>query len=495
MPNASSAVKGERRALVLIALPTSAKSMASSKIGHLQLRMLPFPNVFPNSPRAQCRLAVLLALAACLSAAPLAAQSDLVAILRARVAARPGDSSSWRLLGRTLRDQNDLAGARFAFEQAVATDPESAAAHHDLAYLLAAGGDLPAAAEHWRQTIVLAPGTQYAEEAAAELARVMPQADSPYKLASFEVDWLDSMRPELGQPDQPPLPPPSPLWVRLEMGALYNSNVQLSPISRELASGDRASAQLYFSPTLELRYLRSDVWTLGTLFRGYYNANEPGFRQFNLQHQEPGLFVEHAKSLETVDLLSRLEYSYAYDLFDFHTLGTRHAVNGSVAAQTCSGRIWTLYGTVDYTDFADDGVEPSITSLDGSSQTIGLSHSKLLDWSWLSVARVGGEFQNAPLTGSNFAFRGTMLYADAEIPCPWGCLLVLQGAHGNRNYPDFQFTPARDENIWRAGAELRKPLSACWSISGNFLYDRFASKNEQFDASRYTTGMFAVFQQ
>jgi hypothetical protein len=183
------------------------------------------------------------------------------------------------------------------------------------------------------------------------------------------------MRPELGQVDQPPLPSPSPLWVRLEAGALYNSNVQLSPISRELVPGDRASAQL------------------------------------------------------------------------------------------------------------------------GSSQTIGLSHTKLFDWSWLSLVRVGGEFQSAPLEGSSYAFRGTMFYIDAEVPCPWGCLLVLQGAHGYRTYPDFEFTPERDENIWRAGVELRKPLSQCWSISGTFLYDRFASDNEQFDASRYTTGLFAVLQQ
>ena len=33
------------------------------------------------------------------------------------------------------------------------------------------------------------------------------------------------------------------------------------------------------------------------------------------------------------------------------------------------------------------------------------------------------------------------------------------------------------------------------AISGTFLYDRFASDNEQFDASRYTTGLFAVLQQ
>lgn len=86
-----------------------------------------------------------------------------------------------------------------------------------------------------------------------------------------------------------------------------------------------------------------------------------------------------------------------------------------------------------------------------------------------------------------------MLYVDAEIPCPWGTLLVLQGAQGLRNYPDFDFTPDRNESIWRAGAELRKRLTPNWSVSGNFVYDRFASNNDMFDASRYTTGMFATY--
>ena len=427
---------------------------------------------------------------------PAASQADLVQVLRNRVAADPANATNWRLLGKTLEIRGDLAGALDAFHQAVSHDAESAAGHADLARMLAATGQTDRAIEHWYYVLQLAPESDYARQAAAQL-QSMPDvvAGTPATPASFEVDWLDAMEPELGAPAEEVEPlPASPWFWKIETGALYNSNVQLAPISRELNPEDPSSFQAYVAPEFEHRFFRGEVWQAGSLFRGYFNFNEDDFRQFNLQHLEPGLFVERPIWFERFDLVPRLEYDFAYDAFDGNTLGLRHALLASLNAYTRAGRTYTLYWTVDNTDFRDDGSDPGVTSLDGWSQTLGASHGLQTGWRALTAVRVGADFQLADLEGSTYSYRGPIAYVDGELAFPLGCQLLLQGAWGYREYPDFEFAPSRNEFIYRAGVELKKQLSAYWSISGNYVYDRFASENEAFDASRWTSGLFTTFQ-
>jgi tetratricopeptide (TPR) repeat protein len=416
--------------------------------------------------------------------------SPLVLSLEAHALAQPHNAANWRVLGRAWEHQGDLVRARSALEQAVRCDPESAAAHCDLARLTDLLGDPPRAAEHYAKTIELAPESDYAREAAWQLRRLAPMPGVEARLASFEVDWLDAPEPELFEP----MVEPAPLWLRLELGLLYNSNVQLAPISRELRDGDSASFQAYAAPELEYRLPTSGVWQWGAVFRGYFNANEENFRQFNLRHFEPGVFVERPIFLDDSRLVPRLEYDYTFDAFGSRTLGTRHAMTASLNSYLPSGNIWSLYWTADTTDFRDDGPIPSITSLDGWTNTIGASRSTYFDAWYLSLLRVGTDLQTADLDGSSYSYRGVMVYTDAELPFAFGSLLVLEGAVGYRDYPDFEFTPSRNEIIGRAAIEIRKQLSAHWWLSGTYAYDRFASDNEQFDASRHTTGVFVALE-
>ena len=419
-----------------------------------------------------------------------AAPSPLLAALEARALSNPGNSTAWRLLGKAWEQQGDLPRAASALEQAVRADGESAAAHCDLARVLDKSGDPQRAAEHYSLVCQLAPDSDYGRESAWQLKRLAPAAGVEATLTNFEVDWLDAPTPELSEP----VVEPSPLWVRMEMGVLYNSNVQLAPISRELRSGDSSSFQAYVAPDLEYRFATGPEWQWGAVFDGYFNVNEEEFRRFNLQHYEPGLFVERPIYLETAELVPRLQYNYSYDAFDGHTLGTRHAVTASLNLYQHAGPIWTAYWTMDTTDFRDDGAMPSITSLDGWTNTLGASRTTLVDAPYLSLIRVGADVQTADLDGSSYSYRGVMGYTDLEAPFAFGSLLVLQGALGYRDYPDFEFEPSRNELIGRAAIEIRKPLSPHWWLSGTYAYDRFASDNAQFDSSRHTTGAFVAFE-
>lgn len=53
---------------------------------------------------------------------------------------------------------------------------------------------------------------------------------------------------------------------------------------------------------------------------------------------------------------------------------------------------------------------------------------------------------------------------------------------------DFEFTPARDEFLWNANAELRKYFSETLSAALVMDYDNFDSENPIFAAERFLTG-------
>ncbi len=437
--------------------------------------------------------AVLLAQAP--QATPPAPPNDgLMTSLYERVQREPKSASGWRLLGRALEKRGDLPGALSAFERAAALEPTSAAAQFDLGRLLAAGGKKEQAAAHLRSAMELAPNSSYAAQAAPLLQQISP-ADAPgVKPVSFEVDWQ-------GGPPKSPLAeslaadddPTDPLAVNWENGVLYNSNVQLSPISRELSSTELASVQAFTAPAFEYRWAGDEDWHASALLDSYFNINEGNFRAFNLQHLQPGLALEAKAPMPGGFLLPRLQYDMTYDAFDGATLGWRHALTASLTAREHRGHRHLIYLSVDHTNFSEDGDDPPVTSLDGWTCTFGIGQCFHMDHPWLSEVSWGVDGQWANLEGSTFTYRGVMLYGEAVVPVVETLELRLQGGLGYRDYPDFEFTPSRNETIHRAAAELRKHFSTCWYMSGLVTYDRFSAQNQLFDSSRYTAGISITY--
>ncbi len=196
-----------------------------------------------------------------------------------------------------------------------------------------------------------------------------------------------------------------------------------------------------------------------------------------------------------IQVVPRLGYNYSYDAFDGQRFGVRHAVIGSLTALLDNGQSWLSYLQLDQTNYTDDGLDPIITSLDGWSYTLGGSFSSDIASPRVDLVRAGIDLQWADLDGSSYRYRGLMLYASAELPVLWRWLAVVDLGWGYRDFPDFEFTPSRNENIWHAGIELRRPLSQRWSITGSFEYDRFASRSELFDADRYVAGAYLTYEQ
>lgn len=420
--------------------------------------------------------------------------ADLESVLRQRVAARPEDGSAWRLLGRYLLQHGKPQEGLDPLRRAVELEPLSAAAHLNLGRALQQLDRPNEAAAHYQRAAELAPESEYAREAEAELAALGDAGVLPvdYRIREFAGSNIDDL-PGIIEP----LPPPGfprPLWARLETGALYNSNVALAPTSRNLFPGPRESFQLYLSPELEYSLLDDGLWRAGPVFLGYFALNEGNFEEFNLQSYQPGLFVERAFAENGLTLIPRLQYDFTHDEFDGETFGNRHRMTTSANALWDDGDVSTLYWSIEHTDFVDEGLLPAITSRDGWTNVVGASHTHFTDRRLLRAVRGGLDLQRTDTTGTDFSFNGISLFGEAEVPIVPTVDLVVEAGWGYRDYFDYEFAPSRNENIWRAGARLRKWFSESLWAALVFNYDRFDSRNRLFDAERFLTGAVLTYE-
>lgn len=415
--------------------------------------------------------------------------------LNARLRRDEGNASQWRLLGRVQLELGKLESAHQSLERAVALDNMSAAAHYDLARVLVKLDHESEAIAHFRSSIRIAEESSYADEARIRLVELgeEPVAEptdeviqTGYAVRQFgALEKAPSER--LGQRAQ--ADEPENLYVRVDTGVLYNSNIALTPISRSLFPGNRDSVQVFISPTIDYQILSKQSWTAGTTFNGDFNLNEGDFREFNLQSYRPGAYIE--KSIDGVGAIwtPRLQYEFAHDAFEGIAFGNRHAVTASLASYWERGGTSFAYWTTDYTDFVSDGILPSVTSRDGITHAIGFSHTLAPYRRFLDTVTTGIDLRRADVEGSDFAFDGLSVFTEAQIPIVATVELTLRGGWGYRDYRRFEFVPSRNENVWQAGGELRKRFSEHVSIAAVVDYDFFDSDNVLFAAERYVAGL------
>jgi hypothetical protein len=279
----------------------------------------------------------------------------------------------------------------------------------------------------------------------------------------------------------------------VETGLMFNSNVELAPISRQLSTSELSSFQAYIVPEIQYLLINNPVWQLGTMFDTYFNLNESHLDAFNLQHYEPGFFLDRATMWGETELATRISYNYSYDLFGERTFGNRHLLTTSLVAFHLRPIKSIVYWAIGYTDFRDDGNVPALDSADGMTNTIGFSRSWEIKHRRITQFDLGADVQWADLHGDDLNYGGVFLYSEAKLPLVRGSVLTPTAGWGYRNFPDFTGAPSRDENLISVGFTLEKELSQQRAITGFFSYDRFDSPNPDFKASRYTTGVYATF--
>lgn len=458
----------------------------------------------PPGFRLAIRLGIVTATALACAAWPLAghAQTEsagksaaLRDYLESRVAENPGDTSSWRMLGRVCAQRGDTARASEALDKALQLDPLNVAAHFDYGELLLNSQRTQEAANYFHKVETLAPDSDYARDARARLAYLPPPTEPEAALASYEInrfDGTDRVEPlsALNLPSS--LSPP--LSARIEGGGLYNTNAALTPTSRSFFSGQAAGFQGFVNPDLEYRIVNGADWRAGPRFTGYFNLNEASFRNLNLQSYQPAVFVERSIPLAGTVLVPRLQYVFTHDEFQGVTFANRHALAASVASYLDDGDLSLAYLSGDYTNFADDGGDPAHSSRDGYTVVAGASHTRLLALQRLRSVTYGCDLQYTDTVGSNFTFAGVSLYGEVEVPLASSWSLFFDGSWGYRDYFRSDLVPTRNENVWRGGARLRKTINQNWSVVGVFTYNRFDSANTFFQTDRTLAGVVTVFE-
>ena len=413
--------------------------------------------------------------------------------LEARVRDNPEDASGWRMLGKVRAQTGDVVLAGEALERAVALDPRNVAANFDLGELLANAGRLPAAADKFRHVTRLAPQSEYAREARERLARMPPELAGEVVPAGYEIKRFDAVDQTGPLLKFEPLPEPRrPYSLHIETGALYNTNAALTPTSREFFASTAESFQGFFNPDIEYRLLDGDLWRAGPRFIGYFNLNEGPFSSLNLQSYQPAFFAERSVPLASTVLVPRAQYAFTHDAFQGQMFANRHALTTSLTSFWDTGNTTIGYWTGDYTNFADDGGDPAASSRDGFNTAVGASHVHLVDLTRVRALSGGVEFQYADTVGTNFSFAGVSLHGEIELPLAETWSAVLEGGWGYRDYFESALVPSRNENIWWAGARVRKFISPNWSVAAVASYNRFDSANTFFQAERLIAGIVSI---
>lgn len=437
--------------------------------------------------------------------------TEMLTLLQNMVREDPTRSDSWRLIGRIHQKQGKMVHATEAFETALRYQPDNIAAHADLGDLLAELGQHQAAKTHYDAVMTLGPDSSYAEELAKRgfgssdsPDRVSTPDDylsdddgrNPINLIGYEIqtfDGADDLERMLDVMESDAVTPTDKIRAVFEIGTLYNSNLSLTPISRSLRTGDGSSAQLFINPSLEWIAISKGQWRFGPLGRGYFTFNESDFDSLNLASFQSGLFVERDLEWAEVPLISRLEYVYGVDFLGGDRFGDRHSMTASLTAILPDNDAIYGYLTTSYSDFSEDGMTPSVDSLDGVAYTAGISRFFMTDSKWVPTWSLGADLEHAATRGADFRYSAANLHTDATIQLLEKLSLTPKAGVGYRHYPDFSGAVDRDELTWRVGARLRWQFTKLISVSTIVGYDRFASDNEQFDTDRTEAGVVLTF--
>lgn len=422
------------------------------------------------------------------------ANDRLLAYLQKRTNEHPDDGAAWRVLGREHLNRGQITEAQTALEKAVQLTPDSIAAWFDLGRTYSVDGQHDSAKVCFQTAIELDPNSAYAAKAQNELGQ-LPAAESSepeIQLADYEIrtfdgteylDRIEDTDPPIRQLLQ------DRLDFRIDTGLLYNSNVALAPINRQLYPGTRESFQFFAAPDMQLGLVDRGRWRTGPTFRGNFTFNDEEFESFNLQSYRPGWFAEWFLSQGNRVIVPRVAYEYTYDRFGGSTLGNRHSLLTSLGTFWDDTNATFVFYSVEQSNFQNDGLLPEVTSQDGWTNTLGLSHDVLMPYANFRLMRAGVDLSRADTKGTDYSFNGFSLFTEMVFPLVPTVEVTLGGSWGYRDYFDFEFEPSRNEHVWRANAELRKWINQNTSVAAVFSYNRFDTDNPLFAAERYLGGV------
>ena len=180
---------------------------------------------------------------------------------------------------------------------------------------------------------------------------------------------------------------------------------------------------------------------------------------------------------------------FSNDLFDGQQVGNRHSTTASLTL--IRPDLDAIYGylTVAQSNFEDDGVTPSQSSLDGTTLTAGVSRFFQTGWTGVPSHSLGVDIESADTDGTDFRYLSLNVHGSAGwlISDKWK--FIPTWGIGYRDFPDFTGPIDRDEFFWRVHGRLQYALTKSLVVAVVAGHDRFASDNPDFDTERTEGGL------
>lgn len=401
--------------------------------------------------------------------------NDASVELDRRIAEHPGDSILLRLRGMASALGGRPDDAVVFFRRAVSADPQDLSARFFLARQLAENGDPAGAEKEIRRIAELDPTSEYAARSAEWLPALSQAAssrrgfDSPIAILDTEAEG-DAKR-----------------WsVALRSGIKYDSNVPLrADIYPDLAPQASWGASLggygsydFISPSLDHSPVR-----LGISASGYQLWN---FEQSLADYDITGVSVRPYASWQSRawNVPFQVSVDGSWDVIwqggDFYN-------RDLTASGMVDVRLFRfLIGSVRYrfidSEYDNDTLVPQLLSRDGAMHDVSMG---LTFFAYKDIVSLGAKYgiTVAETEGTQYQSVANRVEMYAGLRLPFRIDLTLMAGFQSSGYYVFTPSPGRLDNVWTAGAVLRRKL--CDRLTGEFACT-FVGANSSQSYTEYT---------
>ncbi len=400
--------------------------------------------------------------------------------------------------GLLLLQATDSAGAARSLDRARQLSPESveptASYYAGLAWAGADEADKAAAA--FRRVRELAPGTVWATEAErAEKRLAGGGGPSSWGWARLGVEWDDNV-------------------------VLRGEGVRLPS---EIGNGDDGRVVWVLHGGTEL--LRTEDWSGGATFT-YYGSSHFQLDEFDEHYPVLGLWLDRRLGESTT---FRLRYDFGYAWIDndpfllsheltpalFHDWGDAGRTKAYVSLYKYDYKFRpfdefdaTSAGGCNFLSCGPRGVnEATLRNRDGWGTVTGLEHLWRLG-ALESELTTGVRWHDFEARGTEYDYSGPELWLATETQLPWDLEFRTVVSWSDLDYDNPSTYPVRlplispvfapgtsdkDEERWRAAAELEWFLADRWSLMGRYTWSDNDSNVGVFDYSRWGFGMYVTY--
>ncbi|MGF1624189.1 MAG: tetratricopeptide repeat protein [Alphaproteobacteria bacterium] len=366
---------------------------------------------------------------------------DAIEGLEALPIAGPDDAIILRYIALAHQQLGDHRAALAALDEGLAVAPDNAALHYFRAVSLLELGEDAAAQQALNRVRTLAPDSLYAQQA--------------LNLSQTLQGLTDDVAPE----DRG--------WTaRLEAGVQYDGNIPAAP---DGFGSETGGFRTFERATGTARLWQSGPWSLDADADVYYSQHlDNEFRDFDTIIGTLGAELAHLTSIGDTPVSFGAGYHFEATWVGYESYSQVHRVDLTGLAAFTDDSLTQIRLSMEFGEFDDEGVLPTVTSRDGIEHSAGLTQYLFIDGRE-SYVFAGYAFGLNLADGSNFDRTSHLVSVGGSTRIFEEIRLDAGLTYLHEDYPDFvgpiQRRTDRFDLTFGAAKEIfdNTELSASWT--------------------------------